>query len=164
MVLNNIEQLLEKFDNGETTLKEEQQLRAYFAQEDVPPHLESYKAMFQYFSNTKQETFTKDVPLQTRKRIPYKWISVAAVVAIMFGAYTQLDFNKKRTLDDLTHEELLAYNQTKEALGLISSKLNQGSTSLNVLTLAGEKFDEGVQQVGQIDEFSKTTDKIFKNK
>ena len=38
MVLNNIEKLIEKYDNGETTLKEEQQLKDYFSQQTVPPH------------------------------------------------------------------------------------------------------------------------------
>jgi len=59
MVLNNIEQLLEKYDNGETSLNEEQQLRDYFAQEEVAPHLESYKVMFQYFNTTKQEHYVR---------------------------------------------------------------------------------------------------------
>ncbi len=62
MALNNIEQLLEKYDNAETTVAEEAQIRAYFEQEEVPSHLESYKMLFEYVSHTKQEQFTKDVP------------------------------------------------------------------------------------------------------
>jgi len=89
MVLNNIEQLLEKYENGETTLKEEQQLKDYFSQETVEPHLEMYKTMFQYFLVTKQERFTKDVPLKTKKKFNYKWISVAAVAVLMFSVYTK---------------------------------------------------------------------------
>ena len=68
MVLNSIEKLLEKYDIGETSIKEEQELKAYFAQDDVAVHLESYRMMFQYFKTTKQEDlYTKDVPLKTRK-------------------------------------------------------------------------------------------------
>ena len=63
MVLNSIEKLLEKYDNGETTLQEEQQLKNYFSKETVAPHLEVYKSMFQYFLHTHEERFTKDVPL-----------------------------------------------------------------------------------------------------
>jgi len=161
MVLNSIEKLLEKYDNGETTLKEEKQLQAYFAQDDIAPHLESYKVMFQYFNKTKQEHFTKDVPLKTKTYSLYKWISVAAVAVLMLTVFTQ--FDNKKTLNDLNSEELLAYNQTMEALNLVSSKFNKGATSLNALNIAGTQFEKGAEQVKYISEFSTTTNKIFKN-
>lgn len=161
MVLNSIEKLLEKYDNGETTLKEEQQLQAYFAQDEVAPHLESYKVMFQYFNKTKQEHFTIDVPLKPRKHYMYQWISVAAAIMLLFSVFTR--FESKRTISDLNSEELLAYNQTMEALNLVSSKFNKGATSLNALNIAGTQFEKGAEQVGYISEFSATTNKIFKN-
>jgi len=161
MVLNSIEKLLEKYDNGETTLKEEKQLQAYFNQDEIAPHLESYRVMFQYFNKTKQEHFTKDVPLKTKTYNMYKWISVAAVAVIMLTVFTQ--FDNKKTLNDLNSEELLAYNQTMEALNLVSSKFNQGATSLNALNIAGSQFEKGAEKVGYISEFSTTTNKIFKN-
>ena len=161
MVLNSIEKLLEKYDNGETTLKEEKQLQAYFNQDEIAPHLESYRVMFQYFNKTKQEHFTKDVPLKTKTYNMYKWISVAAVAVLMLTVFTQ--FDSKKTLSDLNSEELLAYNQTMEALNLVSSKFNQGATSLNALNIAGTNFEKGAEQVGYISEFSTATNKIFKN-
>jgi len=159
MVLNSIEKLLEKYDNGETSLKEEKQLQAYFAQDEVAPHLESYRVMFQYFNKTKQEHYTKDVPLKTKSYALYKWISVAAVAVLMFGVY----FQTKGPSEAEKQEALLAYNQTMEALNLVSSKFNQGATSLNALNLASTQFDRGAEQVNYISEFSNTTSKIFKN-
>lgn len=41
-----IEQLLDKYFEAQTTLEEEQILRAFFAQEDVPVHLLSYRKLF----------------------------------------------------------------------------------------------------------------------
>ena len=41
-----IEQLLERYWACETSLKEEQILRTFFQQEDVPAHLMAYKAIF----------------------------------------------------------------------------------------------------------------------
>lgn len=163
MVSDNIEKLLEKYDNGETNLKEEQQLRAYFAQDDVAPHLESYRVMFQYFSNTKEETFTKELPLNTKKRsYIYQWISVAAVIVIMFGLFTQFNETGPKTFDDLTLEEQMAYKQTKEAFDLLSSKFNQGASNVGVLGIVGAQFDKGAEQVEYVSEFSKTTNKILK--
>ena len=41
-----IEQLLERYWEGETTLQEEAILRAFFSQEDVPASLMKYKSLF----------------------------------------------------------------------------------------------------------------------
>ena len=68
-VLNDIEKLIEKYEEGETSLKEEQVLKTYFSQETVASHLEVYKPMFAYFSVNQQEQFTKDIPLTTKKVI-----------------------------------------------------------------------------------------------
>lgn len=158
-----IERLLEKYDNGETTLKEEQQLRDYFAQSSVEPHLEPYKPMFQYFANTKQETFTKDVPLSTKKRsYIYQWISVAAVIVIMFGIFMQFNNPAPKSFGDLSEEEQLAYNQAKEALDLLSTKFNQGTSNASVLGIVGTQFDKGAEKVEYVSEFSRTTNKILK--
>jgi len=118
--------------------------------------------MFQYFNKTKQEHYTKDVPLKPRKYNVYKWISVAAAIVLMFAVFTKVE--SKKTLADLNSEELYAYNQTMEALNLVSSKFNQGATSLNALNLAGSQFEKGAEQVNYISEFSETTNKIFKSK
>ena len=160
MVLDNIEKLLEKYDNGETTLQEEQQLKNYFTKETVEPHLEVYKPMFEYFVITKEEQFTKDVPLKPRKTLAlYKWISVAAVAVLMFGVYTQV--NKPIQPND---EQLLAYNQTMEALNLVSSQFKKGNESMDAFGLMSSSFNKGVEDIAYISEFSNTTNKIFKNK
>ncbi|OUR93294.1 hypothetical protein A9Q87_04915 [Flavobacteriales bacterium 34_180_T64] len=159
MVLNSIEKLLEKYDNCETSLKEEQKLKAYFAQEEVAPHLESYRVMFQYFNNTKQELYTKDVPLKPRRNYIYQWISVAAVAVLMFSVFTQI--NKPV---EPTQEQLLAYNQTMEALNLVSSKFNQGTQQMGAFNLVSSNLNKGTESMAYVGEFGKTTNKIFKNK
>lgn len=164
MGLDNIEQLLEKYDNAETSLAEEAQLRAYFEKEDVPAHLESYKLLFQYVKHTKQEEFTKDVPLQTKRTKLYQWVSVAAVAVLMVGAYFQVDqMNQKTTLDDLSDKELMAYNQTIEVFNLVSSKFNQGTESFEALNLVSSKLNEGAENLIYLKEFNKTAKKIIKN-
>ena len=169
MGLNNIEQLLEKYDNAETTLAEEAQIRTYFELEEVPAHLESYKMLFQYVSANKQEQFTKDVPLLPKnfgaKRTKvYRWISVAAIAVLMLGAYFQVNkMNQKTTLNDLSHEQLMAYNETMEVFNLVSSKLNQGTENLDALNLVSSKLNEGAENLNHLKEFNKATNKIIKN-
>ena len=84
---NNIENLLEKYFEATTTVAEEELLRTYFTQESVASHLEQYRPMFSYFSKAKEEQYTKQVPLNTRRKFNYKWISVAAVAVLLLGIY-----------------------------------------------------------------------------
>lgn len=157
MVLNNIEKLLEKYENGETSIKEEQQLKSYFSQETVPPHLEMYKSLFTYFLQNEQEQFTKDVPLKPRFSFNYKWISVAAVAVLMFGFYFKSTIFPEH--EKYSDEEVeLAYNQVKNSLELISRQFNKGTTALTYL---GE-VDKGTQPLGYLNEWNKTS-LIFKN-
>ena len=165
MELNNIERLLEKYDNAKTTLAEEAQIRVYFENQELPAHLESYKPLFQYVSHTKQEQFTKDILLQSRRTKIYQWISVAAVAVIVFGLYFQVnEMNQKSTLEDMSQEQLMAYNQTIEVFNLVSSKLNQGSDKLEALNLVSTKLNEGAENLIHLQEFNKATDKIIKSK
>ena len=166
MVLNSIEKLLEKYDNGETTIKEEQQLKAYFAQDKVAPHLESYKTMFQYFNNTKQELYTKDVPLKPRKNYIYQWISVAAVAVLMLGIMIPniLGGEEQKSYAELSAEQQDAIDQTKEVFDMIGTQFNKGQQHVGALSLASSNFEKGAEQVKYIGEFSETTNKFFKSK
>ena len=157
MVLNNIEKLLEKYDNGETTLKEEHILKNYFTGDDVAPHLEMYKPMFAYFLANQQEQFTKDVPLKTKRLLNYKWISVAAVVLLMLGFY----FGKSLNNNDLgTYDDpQLAFNDFSKSMELISQKLNRGTSTVGYLN----EVNKGTATLGYLNEIENTTNIIFKN-
>ncbi len=50
-----IDKLLEKYYDGETTLEEEKQLRHFFQKKDIPAHLKSHAALFRFFSETRND-------------------------------------------------------------------------------------------------------------
>ncbi|MBT8324136.1 MAG: hypothetical protein HKP45_01540 [Winogradskyella sp.] len=160
MALNNIEKLIAKYENAETSLEEEAQLKAYFQNEEVAPHLEHYKPMFQYFVTTQKEQFTKDVPLKTKRLISYQWISVAAVVVLLIGIFVPQWFGPT---EEEKQEALMVYNQTMEALSLVSAGLNQGREQMATLNLVTENINEGVEKASRLGEFNKTTNRILKN-
>lgn len=161
MVLNNIEKLLEKYDNAETSLNEEAQLRAYFESDSVAPHIEHYKPMFLYFSQSQKEQYTKDVPLKPKRTKLYQWISVAAVAVLMLGFIVPQFMGPTEAEKQ---EALLVYNQTMEALSLVSLGMNEGKEQLTSLALVGDNIDQGAQQASRLGEFNTITNKILKNK
>ena len=56
-----IKQLLERYWNCETSLEEEEILRTFFSQEEIPSELEPYKALFTYeLGESKQEVLGDD--------------------------------------------------------------------------------------------------------
>lgn len=56
-----INQLLERYWNGETSLEEENILRTFFSQDELPAELKPYKSLFTYeLSEAKNETLGED--------------------------------------------------------------------------------------------------------
>ena len=64
-----IEQLLESYFACTTTLQEEQILRSFFSQEDVPGHLAQYADLFNYETEAKAETLSEDFDERMMARI-----------------------------------------------------------------------------------------------
>ncbi|MEO9511414.1 MAG: hypothetical protein ABJN84_00180 [Flavobacteriaceae bacterium] len=139
MELDNIEKLLEKYFEATTTVAEEKTLQTYFSQESVATHLEQYRPMFSYFSNAKEERYTKQVPLKPRKNY-YRWISVAAVAVLTFGIYFGNEYQEKKQAE-------YAYAETKKAFELLA-----------------ENFGKGTEKVAYLQEFEIAKQKIYNNK
>ena len=127
MELDKIEKLLEKYFEATTTVAEEQILKEYFSNENIPAHLEQYAPMFQYFSFAKEERYTKQLPLKTRNTF-YKWASVAAVAVFMIGFYFYDPTPEPVSLADQYTEEEIASAQ--EALALLAMNFNKGTEQL----------------------------------
>lgn len=51
-----IDQLLNRYFDGTTTIAEERILKAFFSQDDVPAHLNRYAQLFQYEETDAQAT------------------------------------------------------------------------------------------------------------
>ena len=142
MELDNIEKLLEKYFEAITTAAEEETLRRYFSEENVATHLEQYTPMFQYFSNAKEEEFTKQVTIKP-KRNYFKWASVAAVAILTFGIYFVNEYRVKQLEQEKAQ---IAYNETKKALNLLA-----------------ENFNKGTEKIVYLNQFEETKQKIYKN-
>lgn len=137
MALDRIEILIEKYFEGETSIVEEKELKAYFSSSDVAQHLEQYKPVFGYFSQAKQEEFTASIPLKSgKKQKRLAWLSVAASVLVMLGigffAYQNTSDPNQENLGVIDDPEI-AFKETQKALALISKHVNTGIESVNYL-------------------------------
>ena len=160
MVLNSIEKLLEKYENGETSLKEEQVLKNYFSGDNVAPHLEHYSPMFLYFLGNQQEMFTKTLPLKTKSRFNYKWLSVAAVAVLMLGIYLSKPISESYNAYAYgTYDKPEdALNELKSSLAMISNHFNKGTATVGYLN----EVNKGVSTLNYLNELENSTSVIFK--
>ncbi len=88
-----IEQLMERYWRCETSLQEEEILRAFFAQEDVPSDLKPYKSLFDFVQQDEKEnvldaTFDKKVLslIEEEKPVKAKVVTLRERLAPLFKA------------------------------------------------------------------------------
>ncbi|MRX38262.1 hypothetical protein GJU43_03165 [Flavobacterium sp. LC2016-23] len=151
MELNKIENILEKYFQGETTIAEENELKEYFSSPDVAQHLEQYKPMFGYFSQVKEQKSTQEIPLQTKKR-NVAWLSIAASFVVLLGIGTYFFVSEKNEPSVVAQSELGTYDNPEEALAATQKALALLSNNVNV----------GIGSVQYIKEYEQSKNKIFK--
>jgi hypothetical protein len=165
----NIDQLLEKYWSCETTLEEEEVLRAYYR--DHPEEGRESGILFQYFNEEKKkqlpiteeelfENLPEEVVMEASKvnETPagghyLPWVGtltkLAAVLVVLLGVtfYLNREQVKEETLTLLetdTYEDTQkAYEETVKALNLISKHLNAGKAQ----TMKLAKFNEAEKAV-----------------
>lgn len=85
--MKEIETLLEKYFEGETSSAEEKKLREYFTSGEVAPHLRVYVPLFLYFEEEigKEERTVPEIRMPQKRKI-FLWVSgVAAAVLLLLG-------------------------------------------------------------------------------
>ncbi|KAF2514307.1 hypothetical protein [Flavobacterium foetidum] len=155
MELNNIENLLEKYFQGETSTAEEKKLKEYFSSPDVAQHLEQYKPLFAYFSQAREPEYTNDIMLTNSRTTKRKkaWLSIAAAAVLLIGIGTFFYVSEDSTQTAVASQtELGTYDDPEEALKATQKALALLSNNVNV----------GIESVQYINEYEKSKNKIFK--
>lgn len=158
MDYNTIQILLKKYWEGETSLKEEKILFNYFNQELIDKRLIQHQSIFKYIKKEKkkelntvlnseliQKKNNKMIPMRNWKR----WTAAASIVLIsglFIWNFNTINNNEKFAAVEEIEDPEVAYQITKEALMLVSSKLNKGART------AAEK----VHKVKEINRYVKT--------
>lgn len=144
MELDRIEQLLDRYFEGMTTLAEEKALKKYFAAGKVAPHLESYASLFNAFAEAKEEKFTGEIKLPEERPL-LRWIPLAAGFAIVIGVFFTYNDSKAQHDYGTYKDPEIAALKAKQTLYMVSSFI-----------------DKGTDQLDALGEFKKTTDKYLK--
>lgn len=148
-----IEELLERYYDAQTSEAEEQRLKDFFFNEEVPPHLQTEKEMFLQLQASdvpeglgeRLDQLVDQWELQewrTRKKhrfVRLQWIGgIAASFLLLFGAgwYLQ-DSPRKDTC--ATPEE--AYAEAQRALVMFSTALNKGMKQMDVIQETTERIE-----------------------
>ncbi|MEZ4779521.1 MAG: hypothetical protein R2786_09100 [Flavobacteriaceae bacterium] len=160
MELANIEKLLDAYFEGTTSLAEEATLKNYFSSGKVAPHLQGYIAMFEGFSEAKKERLEKEIiVLQTPKSTSFRNWSIAASVVVLLGISSFWYFNNNsKNLTAEQEEALMAYNQAKETMLLLSESLNKGTSKVSYI----DEFTENTATINIINQFNESKNLILK--
>ena len=157
-----INSLLERYFNAETTLEEEQTLRDFFSGDDVPAELQQWRALFVndecetlgddfdariMEAIAQQEAADEEVPVVkarevtlTKRLLPlFKAAAVVAIILTLGGALQAPFDNSWNTLDDYA-----SYEQTLDSVAAVSPVQAENITdvaadSTNVLLAPKQK-------------------------
>jgi hypothetical protein len=149
MDIKEIQVLLEKYFEGETTLGEDQALLDYFSGKNVDSKLRPFQQQFLLLRSGREPLafdpeFEKrmaglveseqEIPLHNNKSRWFTRLAVAATIAILIGISGVIVLNKEwhKEKDTFSDPEL-AYAEAQKTLLYISQKMNQGIKPLNAV-------------------------------
>jgi len=149
-----IEQLIERYWQCETSLMEEQILRSFFSQEEIPAHLLPYREVFVYQQTQQEVKLSADfdekvlaaietpvvkarhltiasrfMPLMRAAAMVAFVITLGNVAQRSFFAEDQLDYNYE-SYKDTYKDPQMAYEQLSSALMKVSEGINKSQTQL----------------------------------
>jgi hypothetical protein len=165
MEYKEIEKLLNRYLEGESTLEEEASLKEYFSKPGIPEDQVEFQEMFRYLSEAKLEsTPSFNITDELNSLIESEWKkesvnrfrrviawsgSAAAVLVISFGLLQYLT-KPEAVIKDTYKDPKLAYIETKQALVMISKVMNRNTAKLKYLSKVDESFGQA-QKIAQID-------------
>ena len=131
-----IDELLEKYWKGDTSLEEERLIKSHFKSN---PSLTNEGHYFRYLSNQKQTKMEDAKPAVKQSR---KWLSAAATVTI--GLITAVLVFNDANKDPFAEEDPeKALEATRNALMMIGAGLNEGQIHAMELT----KFNKAKEEL-----------------
>lgn len=155
-----LKRLIDKFYGGESTIEEEEVLKSFFSEDDIPQGFEAEKALFSYYSSAIKipepsvdfesrilkgidEIEHKQKSVRNRK-LAIWLVSTAATLLIMVGSY--FFFADKDGMKDTFSDPEIAYAETIKILREVSSQLNKGTRTLEPVGIINEVKSKKIEK------------------
>ncbi|HKK41552.1 MAG TPA: hypothetical protein VJ963_04020 [Bacteroidales bacterium] len=172
-----LDKLLAKFYNGETTEAEEELLRFYFTTGDVPPGYETESDVFSFYNNAldvpePSGDFEKRIlegidRAQGRERKgSYRrqvitFLSAAAAAVLFVISFFML--NRSVEPRDTYTDPKIAYNETMKILMSVSTQLNNGVKALEPVSRINEVAQRSFEPLKSLNKTSMMVDKNLRS-
>ena len=143
----NIEELLNKYFEGETTCEEERELRRFFTRGIIPEHLQMYRPMFAFLNeeNRQSKTAVPEVPktsVPLRRRLLYIFSGMAAGILLILGissvSYSSTSFIRRMVC--CRGGSVLMICRIRLNSSFSSSKRSGVATGLAACTLSSDRL------------------------
>ena len=156
MNTSEIESLLEKFYEGNTTLQEEEALKRFFTGKDVPSSLKEHQPLFSYYVHERNSAIADPafnhkldaqlpgqtvehrlIPISSGSRRTMFIVSIAASVLLLIGLFFTFrhDIFQEKYSQAGNPDPKAAYADASGALLLVSGNLNNGLKHLERLQM-----------------------------
>jgi hypothetical protein len=155
---NKIDALLSKYWNCETSLEEEQQLRDYFKNGNIPEQQKETAALFRYFELQKKKSlndvaFDAQVLARTKSgkkgimvKFAYNTMRIAAGLAVLLMAVWFIRKEVRSTtpqeIVDTYDDPKLALEETKKALLMISKSFGRAEEETKKINIFNEAQED----------------------
>lgn len=153
-----INEILDRYWTGETSLEEEADLRKYFAQSDLPAEHEQFRTLFGFYAKEAERQMPEGEVRSTQSAVRSQITrahsftrsiliaSIAAAFALLisfsiFFTPQQQDHNHISLTADSFDDPEEAYEAARKALLLVSARLN-----------AGKKFQQEFRPIRRVSE------------
>ena len=159
-----IQELLQSYFDGATSLDEERQLQRYFAGNDIPDSLKAYRPMFTFFAEEQAVTPPKPKAVVRNIRLNLSILTgIAASIAILFlvalpekrpDQYVYIVDGQR------VYDESAAIRSAEDKLQLLAASMQKAQNSMS----AFDRVQDSNQALQQFDKISNAFQRIeFKN-
>lgn len=151
--MNRIDELLEKYFEAKTSLKEEQELKLYFNSGDVGENHKPYEALFALFEEERNVLYIENTKFSNKNR---KWLKLSIITtaaASLIFAVVLIYLPKNRYAESYIVQNGVRYDDVQMAQNFAEQKIMNVSEILNrslePIEYADKVLQESLQPLNQ---------------